>query len=104
MSLENAIIAGVIFEREAITQGRALAADGRDERLHINHYGRKMLRFAERGKIKSTDSNEDIAAALSSGVIVWLFWQIAPDLLMWIIAAMRKRIWPSNQESRDSER
>jgi hypothetical protein len=93
MSLENAIIAGVIFERGVITQGRTLAADGRDERLRINHYGRKMLRFAERGRIKPTDSNEDIAAALSSGVLVWLFWQIAPDLLMWIVEAIRKRIW-----------
>jgi hypothetical protein len=93
MSLENAIISGVIFERGVITQGRTLAADGRDERLHINHYGRKMLRFAERGRINSTDSNEDIAAALSSGVLVWLFWQIAPDLLLWIVEAIRKRIW-----------
>jgi hypothetical protein len=93
MSLENAIIAGVIFERGVITQGRTLAADGRDERLHINHFGRKMIRFAERGRIKSRDSNEDIAAALSSGVLVWLFWQIAPDLLMWIVEAIRKRIW-----------
>ena len=93
MSLENAIIAGVIFERATITQGKTLAADCRDERLHINHYGRKMLRFAERGRIKPTDSNEDIAAALSSGVLVWLFWQIAPDLLMWIVEAIRKRIW-----------
>jgi hypothetical protein len=97
MSLENAIIAGVIFERGVITQGRTLAADGRDERLHINHFGRKMIRFAERGRIKSTDSNEDIAAALSSGVLVWLFWQIAPNLLLWIVAAIRKRIW--QQES-----
>ena len=93
MSLENAIIAGVIFERATITRGATLAADGRDERLHINHYGRKMIRFAERGRIKPTDSNEDIAAALSSGILVWLFWQIAPDLLMWIVEAIRKRIW-----------
>jgi hypothetical protein len=98
MSLENAIIAGVIFERATITRGRTLAVDGRDERLHINHYGRKMLRFAERGRIKSTDSNEDIAAALSSGVLVWLFWQIAPDLLMWIVEAIRKRIWQHEQQ------
>lgn len=104
MSLEDTIIAGVTFERAALTQGRTLAADGRDERLHINHYGRKMLRFAERGKIKATDSDEEIATALSSGVLVWLFWQIAPDLLMWIVQAIRKRIWPTNQESQDSER
>jgi hypothetical protein len=93
MSLENAIIASVTFERATVTQGKTLAADGRDERLHINHYGRKMLRFAERGRIKPTDSNEDIAAALSSGVLAWLFWQIAPELLLWIVAAIRKRVW-----------
>jgi hypothetical protein len=93
MSIDDTIIASVTFERATITQGRTLAADGRDERLHINHYGRKMLRFAERGRIKASDSNEDISAALSSGVLVWLFWQIAPDLLMWIVAAIRKRIW-----------
>ena len=93
MSIDDTIIASVTFERAALTQGRTLAADGRDERLHINHYGRKMLRFAERGRIKSTDSNEDIAAALASGVLAWLFWQIAPDLLLWIVEAIRKRIW-----------
>ena len=93
MSIDDTIIASVTFERATITQGKTLAADGRDERLHIDHYGRKMLRFAERGRIKSTDSNEDIAAALSSGLLVWLFWQIAPDLLLWIVKAIRKRIW-----------
>ena len=98
MSIDDTIIASVTFERATITQGRTLAADGRDERLHINHYGRKMLRFAERGRIKPTDSNEDIAAALSSGVLVWLFWQIAPDLLLWIVEAIRRRIWTQQQD------
>ena len=98
MSIDDTIIASVTFERAALTQGKTLAADGRDERLHINHYGRKMLRFAERGRIKSADSNDDIAAALSSGVLVWLFWQIAPDLLMWIVEAIRKRIWTQQQD------
>jgi hypothetical protein len=93
MSMEDTILAGVIFERASMTQGRVLLSDGQDERLHINHYGRKMLRFAERGRIKPSDSNEDIAAALTSGVWVWLFWQIAPDLLMWIVEAIKKRIW-----------
>jgi hypothetical protein len=93
MSIDDTIIASVTFERATVTQGKTLAADGRDERLHINHYGRKMLRFAERGRIKPTDSNEDIAAALSSGVLAWMFWQIAPELLLWIVAAIRKRVW-----------
>ena len=97
MSLENAIIAGVIFERATITKGHTLAADGIDERLKINHYGRKMLRLAERGRLRATDSDEDIAAALTSGVWVWLFWQIAPDLLLWIVKAIRHRIWNTQQ-------
>ena len=90
MSLENAIIASVIHERCRLV---AWAGPGSIDERHINHYGRKMIRFAERGRIKPTDSNEDIAAALSSGILVWLFWQIAPDLLMWIVEAIRKRIW-----------
>ncbi len=93
MVKDDTIITGVIFERAYLTQGRVLDADGQDERIKINHYGRKMLRFAERGRIKPSDSNEDIAAALTSGVWVWLFWQIAPELLAWIVAAIRKRIW-----------
>jgi hypothetical protein len=64
-----------------------------DERLRINHYGRKMLRLADRKRIQATDSDEEIAAALTSGVWVWLFWQISPDLLLWIVQAIRKRIW-----------
>jgi hypothetical protein len=108
MSLENAIIAGVIFERAAICGVGVLDASGEDERIKIDKYGRKMLRLQKRGKIKSTDTDEEIATKLTAG-----FWlavasifleQIAPELLAWIIAAIRKRIWPSNQESQDSER
>lgn len=99
MSLDDTIIAGVIFERAALCGTGVLDASGRDERLCINHYGRRMLSFAERGRIKPTDSDEDICAALSSGILIWLFWQIAPELLMWIVAAIRKRIWTQQQES-----
>jgi hypothetical protein len=93
MSLEDTIIAGVIFERAALCGRHVLSPDGMDERLRINHYGRKMLRMADRKRIQATDSDEQIAAALTSGVWVWLFWQIAPDLLLWIVQAIRKRIW-----------
>jgi hypothetical protein len=93
MSLENTIIASVIFERASMTGGRPLAADGQDERLKINHFGRKMLRLKDRGRIQSTDSDQDIAAALSSGLLTWLFWQISEELLLWLVAAIRKRIW-----------
>ena len=90
MSMEDTIISSLIHERSRLIRGW-----GRDtnENRKIERYGRKMLRFAETGRIRPTDSNEDIAAALTSGVWVWLFWQIAPDLLMWIVQAIRKRIW-----------
>jgi hypothetical protein len=96
MSLEDTIIASVIFERAGLVGTSVLDSSGMDERLKINHYGRKMVRFADSKRIRPTDTDEDIAAALSSGVWVWLFWQIAPELLMWIVAAMRKRIWSNN--------
>jgi hypothetical protein len=98
MSIENTIIASVIFERSRLTGGRTLAADGQDERLKINHYGRKMLRMRERGRIRATDSDQEIAAALSSGLLTWLFWQISEELLMFIIAAIRRRIWESESQ------
>jgi hypothetical protein len=99
MSLEDTIIAGVIFERAALCGTGVLDASGMDERVKINHYGRKMLRFADAKRIKKTDSDEDIAAALTAGIWVWLFWQIAPDLLIWIITAIRRRIWDTQQGS-----
>jgi len=98
MSIENTIIASVIFERSRLTGGRTLAADGQDERLKINHYGRKMLRMKERGRVRSTDSDQEIAAALSSGLLTWLFWQISEELLLWLIAAIRRRIWESESQ------
>ena len=89
MSIETTIIASVIHERRRLVHG----AGGDDESVAISRYGRKMIRFAESGRIRPTDSNEDIAAALSSGVLAWLFWQIAPELLLWIVRAIRSRIW-----------
>ena len=97
MSLEDSIISGVIFERAIVCGTGVLDASGADERIAIDKYGRKMLRLQKRGKIKSTDTDEQIAVKLTAG-----FWlavasifleQIAPELLAWIIAAIRKRIW-----------
>jgi hypothetical protein len=94
----------VIFERSRLTGGRTLAADGQDERLKINHFGRKMLRLKDRKRIKSTDSDDDIAAKLrpsnrvQSPLLAWLFWQISEELLMWLIAAIRRRIWESESQ------
>ena len=102
MSMDDAIIAGVIFERAAICGVGVLDASGEDERIKIDKYGRKMLRLQKRGKIKSTDTDEQIAVKLTAG-----FWlavasifleQIAPELLAWIISAIRKRIWTQQQD------
>lgn len=93
MSREDTIIASIIFERNSIARSSGFDRIDTDEARKIERYGRKMIRFAESGRIRPTDSNEDIAAALSSGVLAWLFWQIAPDLLLWIVRAIRSRIW-----------
>jgi hypothetical protein len=94
MSKEDTIISSVIFERNRNTRS---AHDELDEARQINKYGRKMIRMAEAGRIEPTDSDQDIAAALSSGVLMWLFWQIAPELLLWIVGAIRRRIWSNHQ-------
>jgi hypothetical protein len=93
MSYEGTIIASVIFERNRLAKSHGNDGIDTDEARKIERYGRKMIRFAESGRIRPTDSNEDIAAALSSGVLAWLFWQIAPELLLWIVRAIRSRIW-----------
>lgn len=67
--------------------------DNQQTKDDIDRHVRRMLRFEKRGKINATMSDEQICGVLSSGVLMWLFWQIAPQLLMWIIAAVRKRIW-----------
>lgn len=96
---EDTIIRGVIFERAALVGTGILDASGADERLQIDHYGRKMIRAAKRGRIRPQDSDEKIAKLMTGGLWVWLFWQIAPELLAWVIAAVRKRIWETQQDA-----
>ena len=93
MSREDTIINSLIFERAHSCNMRVRQITYSNDGKVIDFYGRRMLRAVDKKRIKPTDSNEDIAAALTSGVWVWLFWQIAPDLLMWIVQAIRKRIW-----------
>jgi hypothetical protein len=89
MSIEDSIISSVIFERNRVARS---AGPGSKESRQINKYGRKMIRLAEAGKINSTQSDEEIVRAISP-VMLWLFWQIAPELLLWIVKAIRRRIW-----------
>lgn len=90
MSLEDTIIASLIHERNRMT--RSNGADSLDEGRKINKYGRRMIRLAEAGRINRNQSDEQIASAITP-VLAWLFWQIAPELLMWIVAAIRRRLW-----------
>lgn len=90
MNLEDTIISAVIFERNSMSKS---AGPGSDDARAINKFGRKMIRMEKAGRIKREDSDEDIAASLSSGLIMWAFWQIAPELLLWIVRAIRRRIW-----------
>ena len=99
MSRDDTIIASVIFERAYVCGSQLLDARGMDERRQISHYGRKMISLNNRGKISPHDTDEQIAASLSAGFVAWLFWKIAPDLLLWIVAAMRKRIWDADKIS-----
>ncbi len=90
MSIENTIIASVIHERSQLA--KATGVNSLDEARQINKYGRRMIRLAESGRINRDQSDEQIAAAITP-VLAWLFWQIAPELLAWIVAAIRRRLW-----------
>lgn len=90
MSIENTIIASVIHERGRMAQSSG--PESLDEPRQINKYGRRMIRLAEAKKINRDQSNEEIAAAITP-VLAFLFWQIAQDLLLWIVEAIRRRIW-----------
>jgi hypothetical protein len=97
MSMEDAIIAGVIMERAILCGTGVLDASGADERIAIQKYGRQMLRLHAKKKIKPTDSDKEIATKLTAGFWLWVAGifveQVAPKLLEWIVAAIRKRIW-----------
>ena len=92
MSRDDTIMTSLLYERAAMCGSwagdLANSADGES----IEFYGRRMLKLEKKKRIKPTDTDEQIAKAITP-VMAWLFWQIAPELLMWIVAAIRKRIW-----------
>jgi hypothetical protein len=96
MSREDTIITSLLYERAAKCGSWAGDLAVSKEGEAIDFYGRRMLRLEKKKRIKSSDTNEQIAKAITP-IMAWLFWQIAPDLLMWIVEAIRKRIW--QQES-----
>ena len=92
MSRDDTIMTSLLYERAAMCGSwagdLANSADGES----IEFYGRRMLKLEKKKRIKATDTDEQIARAITP-IMAWLFWQIAPELLMWIVAAIRKRIW-----------
>jgi hypothetical protein len=98
MSIEDTISNSVQMEWALCASSLHGMEDSQDTKDDIDRHVRRMLRFEKRHKINATMSDEQICGVLSSGLLMWLFWQIAPELLMWIIAAVRKRIWNSTQQ------
>jgi len=94
-NLVASVLAAYDYDRKACAAPVTIDTIG--DRRKIERYTRRMHRLSRAGKIKPEDSDEHIAGALSSGIITAIFWTIAPELLRWIIAAVRRRIWPTNQ-------
>ena len=92
MSREETVITSLLYERASQCGSWAGDLAVSKEGESIDFYGRRMLRLEKKKRIKSTDTDEQIAKAITP-VMAWLFWQIAPELLLWIVAAIRKRIW-----------
>jgi hypothetical protein len=97
MSRDDTIITSLIYEHASFCGKWAQEVADSHEGDSIDFYGRRMLRLADKKRIKSTDSDEKIAKAITP-LMAWLFWQIAPDLLLWIVAAIRKRIWQQDSQ------
>ena len=97
MSRDDTIMTSLLYERAAMCGSwagdLANSADGES----IEFYGRRMLRLEKKKRIKATDTDEQIAKAITP-IMAWFFWQIAPELLMWIVAAIRRRIWQQEKQ------
>jgi hypothetical protein len=96
MSREETIIQSLIYERATFCGSLAQQVADSQDGESISFYGRRMLRAADRKRIKSTNTDQQIAAAITP-IMAWLFWQIAPELLLWIVAAIRRRIWTQQE-------
>ncbi len=92
MSRDDTIMTSLLYERAAQCGSWAGDLAVSKEGESIDFYGRRMLKLEKKKRIKSTDTDEQIAKAITP-IMAWLFWQIAPELLLWIVAAIRKRIW-----------
>jgi hypothetical protein len=97
MSRDDTIITSLIYEHASFCGKWAQEVADSPEGDSIDFYGRRMLKLESKKRIKSTDSDEKIAKAITP-LMAWLFWQIAPELLLWIVAAIRKRIWQQDSQ------
>jgi hypothetical protein len=97
MSRDDTIITSLIYEHASFCGKWAQEVADSHEGDSIDFYGRRMLKLESKKRIKSTDSDEKIARAITP-LMAWLFWQIAPELLLWIVAAIRKRIWQQDSQ------
>ena len=97
MSRDDTIITSLIYEHASFCGKWAQEVADSHEGDVIDFYGRRMLKLESKKRIKSTDSDEKIAKAITP-LMAWLFWQIAPELLLWIVAAIRKRIWQQDSQ------
>jgi hypothetical protein len=97
MSRDDTIITSLIYEHASFCGKWAQEVADSHEGDSIDFYGRRMLKLESKKRIKSTDSDEKIAKAITP-LMAWLFWQIAPELLLWIVAAIRKRIWQQDSQ------
>lgn len=68
----------------------------------ISFYGARMLNGIESGKIKEEHTDEEIAKMISGGLLTWLFWAIARELLSWIVEEIRKRVWTAPSVGEES--
>jgi hypothetical protein len=97
MSRDDTIITSLIYEHASFCGKWAQEVADSHEGDSIDFYGRRMLKLESKKRIKSTDSDEQIAKAITP-LMAWLFWKIAPELLLWIVAAIRKRIWQQDSQ------
>ena len=97
MSRDDTIMTSLLYERAAMCGSWAGDLAVSKEGESIDFYGRRMLKLEKKKRIKSTDTDEQIAKAITP-IMAWLFWQIAPELLMWIVEAIRKRIWQQEKQ------
>jgi hypothetical protein len=92
MSNNERIISDLILERLVSAGCSTSWFFESDEPSLISFYGGRMLKGIQSGKITKEQTDAEITKLISGGLLTWLFWSIASELLSWIIQEIRKRI------------